>query len=153
MARARRIGAAIAVLALAGVAISGYLSAVHYAGLPLACNQAGFVNCEAVIGSRYGTIGSSGIPVAAAGIAWFAISLGLGAALVARPVRQLSWVLGAWSGLGMLAVLYLVYIEIVRIGAICAWCTAVDGLVLLTVLLAVYLVWSPPAEDESTELG
>jgi uncharacterized membrane protein len=43
----------------------------------------------------------------------------------------------AWSAIGILTVLYLVFIEIVRLGAICLWCTAAHVLVLATFLIAV----------------
>jgi uncharacterized membrane protein len=139
----RWIGAVVAIFALAGIAISVYLTEVHYAGIPLACSQTGFVNCDAVIGSRYGTIGSTGIPVAAAGIGWFAVSAALAVGLLLKPeVRSLPWLLATWSGLAMVVVLYLVFVEVVTLGAVCAWCTSAHVLVLLTLLLAIYEIGS-----------
>jgi uncharacterized membrane protein len=50
--------------------------------------------------------------------------------------------LGAVS---LVTVLYLMYIEIVRLHAICEWCTAVHALTLLTFLVALYRVQQFPA--------
>ena len=43
----------------------------------------------------------------------------------------------AWALLGLLTILYLVYVEIVRLRTICAWCTGFHVLVLLTFLVTV----------------
>lgn len=120
----------LAVLAsLAGLAISIYLTVVHYSTIPLACPVGGVVNCEQVLTSRYAVIGDSGVPTAAAGIVWFTVSAAL--ALLRRRRALL-----AWSSIGLLTVLFLVYVEIVRLGAVCVWCTAAHVMVLLIFLIA-----------------
>ena len=120
----------LAVLAsLAGLAISIYLTVVHYTTVPLACPVSGVINCEQVLTSRYGVIGDSGVPISAAGIVWFAVS----AALAALGRRS---VLLVWSSIGLLTALVLVYVEIVQLGAVCIWCTAAHVLVLLIFLIA-----------------
>jgi uncharacterized membrane protein len=120
----------LAVLAsLAGLAISIYLTVVHYTTVPLACPVSGVINCEQVLTSRYGVIGDSSVPTSAAGIVWFAVS----AALAALRRRR---ALLAWSSVGILTALFLVYVEIVQLGAVCIWCTAAHVLVLLIFLIA-----------------
>lgn len=120
----------LAVLAsLAGLAISVYLTVVHYSTVPLACPASAVVNCEQVLSSRYAVIGESGIPTSAAGIVWFAVS----AALVLLRRRR---ALLAWSSIGLATALFLVYVEIVRLGAVCIWCTAAHAMVLLIFLIA-----------------
>jgi uncharacterized membrane protein len=42
-----------------------------------------------------------------------------------------------WTLLGMLTVLYLVYVEVVLLRNLCAWCTVLHVLILLMFLLAV----------------
>lgn len=119
---------------LAGLGVSIYLTVVHFSSVPLACPATAQINCEQVLSSAYGVIGGSGVPTSAAGIAWFAVSALLaagrlsGRAQLARP--QL-----AWSALGLLTVLLLVYVEIVQLGAICVWCSAAHVLVLLIFLI------------------
>lgn len=122
---------------LAGVAISIYLTLVHYAGFAPACPVSGPINCEAVLSSPYGVIAGTTIPTSAAGILWFAVS----AALSLRPLGRAQ--LG-WSALGLFAVLFLVFIEIVRLGAVCLWCTAAHILVLVIFLVSLTL---QPARD------
>ena len=118
----------LAVLAsLIGLAISIYLTVVHYSTVPLACPASAVVNCEQVLSSRYAVIGDSGLPTSAAGIVWFAVSAAL--ALLRRRRALL-----AWSSIGLLTVLLLVYIEIVQLGAVCIWCTAAHAMVLLIFL-------------------
>jgi uncharacterized membrane protein len=52
----------------------------------------------------------------------------------------------------MLTVFYLVYVEIVLLHTICAWCTAVHVIVLLYLLTAVFLVsTSSDEQDANTE--
>ena len=120
---------------VAGLAVSIYLTAVHYASVPLACPATPQINCEQVLSSAYGVIGGSVVPTSAAGILWFAVSALLaagrlsGRAELARP--QL-----VWSALGLLTVLFLVYVEIVQLGAVCVWCSAAHVLVLLIFLIA-----------------
>jgi len=116
------------VASVAGLAISIYLTVVHYSTIPLACPANAVVNCEQVLSSRYAVIGDSGLPTSAAGIAWFLVSAAL--ALLRRRRALL-----AWSSIGLLTVLVLVYIEIVKLGAVCIWCTAAHAMVLLIFLV------------------
>lgn len=117
-------------LSLAGVGVSIYLTALHYSGFAPACPATGVVNCEAVLTSPYAVIAGTSVPTSAAGIAWFAIS----AVLWLRPYGRLQL---AWSAVGLATVLYLVFVEIVGLGAICLWCTAAHVLVLALLLIAV----------------
>ncbi len=121
----------VALLAsVAGIAVSIYLTVLHFAGFVPACSVSGPVNCEAVLSSPYGVIAGTSLPTSAAGILWFAVSAVLW-------TRQFGWIQLAWSAIGLLTVVYLVFIEIVRLGAICLWCTAAHFLVLVTLLVAV----------------
>ena len=125
------------VASVAGLAISIYLTVVHYSTIPLACPANVVVNCEQVLSSRYAVIGESGLPTSAAGIAWFLVSAAL--ALVRRRRALL-----AWSSIGLLTVLVLVYVEIVKLGAVCIWCTAAHAMVLLIFLIAL-----PPLQGDT----
>lgn len=114
---------------VAGLAISIYLTVVHYSTIPLACPASAVVNCEQVLSSRYAVIGGSALPTSAAGIIWFAIAAGL---VLLRRRRALL----AWSSIGLMTALFLVYVEIVQLGAVCIWCTAAHAMVLLIFLIA-----------------
>jgi uncharacterized membrane protein len=127
-----RLQLAAIAISVAGVAVSIYLTVLHNVGVVPACPVSGPVNCEVVLSSRYAVIAGTAIPTSAAGIAWFAVS----AVLWMRPPGRLQL---AWSAVGLLTVLYLVFIEIVRLGAICIWCTAAHVLVLALLMIALVL--------------
>lgn len=133
-----RVQLAGILVSLAGVGVSIYLTVLHYVGVVPACPVTGPINCDAVLSSPYAVIAGTSVPTSAAGILWFAIS----AALWLRRVGRLQV---GWSAVGLLAVLYLVFIEIVRLGAICLWCTAAHLLVLLLFLLSM-TIWSRETE-------
>ena len=119
--------------ALAGIAVSVYLTVLHYQGVVPGCPVVGPVNCDAVLSSRYAILPGTSVPTSALGIAWFAVS-------------SVLWIVGwrpaiyGWSGAGLAFVLALVFVEIVLIGAICLWCTAAHGLVLVQFLIAL-TIW------------
>jgi uncharacterized membrane protein len=103
---------AIATVALIGLAISAYLTWVHYAGIEPVCT--GISDCERVQTSSYAEL--VGIPVALLGV------LGYAAVLVSLrgPVELtalLAYLAVAFSG-------YLTWAELFRIDAICQWCVA-----------------------------
>jgi uncharacterized membrane protein len=125
-----RAQAAAVLISVAGIAVSIYLTVLHYAGVVPACPAAGSINCEAVLASPYAVVAGSSIPTSALGIAWFAVSAALWTRTTAWP--QLAWSLG-----GLAVVMALVYVEIVLVGAICLWCTAAHALVVALVLIAV----------------
>ena len=133
---------AMAVMALAGIGIAGYLTAEHYANQEPFCTTIGPINCASVLKSPYSVLPGTSIPITIPGMLWFAISgglavVGLAAIWRARPEpERLRLAQVVWSAAGMLFVLYLVWAEIVQVRAICAWCTVVHLLTLATFLLA-----------------
>lgn len=120
---------ALLAISVVGGAIAVYLTLTHFSSLPLLCTVGGPVNCVSVTHSAYSVIPGTSIPISALGIAWFAVSAGL-----ARSSLRL--VHFAWAALGVLFVLYLVFVEIVLLHQICEWCTAVHLLVLATFVVA-----------------
>ena len=123
--------------AVAGSGIAVYLTAAHAAGAPLACNTGGLVDCEAVTRSGFSVVWGSQIPITIPGLAWFVVS-GL-LAVAALSGREPGWLAPAhavWALLALAFVIYLVYAELVVINRVCAWCTVVHVLVLLTFALA-----------------
>jgi uncharacterized membrane protein len=106
-----------AVLALVGVAIAGYLTWVHYAGLEPICVGGGG-GCERVQSSRWAEL--AGVPVAVLGLAGYVAIL---ASLTLREDRgALAAAFVSLVGFGFSA--WLTYVEIVKIDAICQWCVA-----------------------------
>ena len=111
-----RLRIASGVVALAGLAISAYLTIAHYAGAAPVCAISH--GCATVQQSDYAAL--AGIPVALLGLA------GYGAILVTLLRDDESWRTAtaflALGGLGFSA--WLTYVEIWRLEAICIWCVA-----------------------------
>lgn len=127
-------------LAAAGFAVSAYLTIVHYdAHVPLACSTRGIVDCAQVVTSPQSVW--FGLPVAAFGLLWFAVALALA---LARQTPGLLRANAVWTLIGAAVVVYLVYLELLVIGRICLWCTAVHVLVLA---LLVLLALAPPPQE------
>lgn len=123
-------------LSVLGLLVSAYLTFEHYTdSATLACSSNGLMNCLKVTTSKWSEI--AGVPVAVAGLAFF-----VAMALLCAPTRfardlGLLRVVGAVAGIVM--VLWLVYVELFEVDAICLWCTAVHVITLL--LLAAVLWW------------
>ena len=143
------------ILSLIGTAMAIYLTIVHYnTHVALVCSSNGLVNCEHVLASPYASIPGSSFPVSVAGIVWSAIGAVLAAlAWLVWPEKRLVRIAELmWAAIGMLTVFYLVYVEIVILHTICAWCTAVHVTVLLYLLIAVFLVsLSTDGQEAETE--
>ena len=118
---------AIAGLALLGLAISAYLTWVHYAGIEPVCTIGG---CERVQSSDYAEL--LGIPVAVLGVVGYAAIL---ASLRARV--ELTAVLG-FVAVDFSA--YLTWAEVFKIEAICQWCVASALTSLAIAVLALSLI-------------
>jgi uncharacterized membrane protein len=146
------------VLSLLGVGIATYLTLVHYTNAPLVCSTSGLVDCARVLSSLYSVVPGTSVPITVPGLAWCVVSaalavVGLYGATGLQP-RRIYVAQFAWSLLGLLAVLYLVYIEIVRLHTICAWCTAFHVVILLMFLVTLVRVQSPlPALVSEPETG
>ena len=107
----------IGVGALLGLAVSGYLTYVHYAELNPVCVGGGKA-CEKVQNSSASVL--VGIPVAVLGLVGYAGIL-LSAAIRGEAGRLLGALL-AITGLAFS--LYLTYEELFVIHAVCQWCVA-----------------------------
>jgi uncharacterized membrane protein len=114
-------------LSLTAVAIASYLTVTHYADpAALACPDTGIVNCTLVTTSSWSVV--FGVPLAVLGLVWASAMTALSVPWSWRSGTP--WVDGARlavSGAGAAMVLYLVYVELFRIGAICLWCTAMHA--------------------------
>jgi uncharacterized membrane protein len=118
----------VAVLALVGAGIAGYLTYVHYAGIAPVCTTGG---CEKVQTSSYAEL--VGIPVALIGLVGYVLLFLT--ALVPEPEAAAIGVALAAGGLGF--ALYLLYVQLAIIDAVCIWCVASDGV--MTLLLVATL--------------
>lgn len=142
----RRLGKAIAILSLLGIAIAGYLTYVKYAHLDPICLSSG--GCEVVQSSRYATF--AGMPVPVLGLVGYVmILLSL---LIPGDIGRGVTALLAVSGFGFSA--YLTWLELARIKAICQWCIGSATVMTAVAIVASIRLWRyqpyaiPPAETE-----
>lgn len=132
------------VLALAGAAIAGYLTYVHYNIDALVCVGGG---CEVVQTSKYSEI--MGIPVAVFGLLMF---LGVATLIVIRD-RVDDWAYLANAGIivALVAALiyyaYLSYLEANVIHAWCEWCVYSSIVTLVLFLVEVYRMRQDYVDD------
>lgn len=141
---------AVLLSGLGGLAISAYLTYSHYEQVPLACTQGQVVNCAAVTHSSYSTLPGSEVPISVPGLLFFAAIATWAVLVLSRVFEKGVWAERAllfWSMAGLLFVLYLVFVEIVRLQRICEWCTAAHVLTLVIFLLALNRVGRPTAAE------
>ena len=125
-------------LSLAGLGVSIYLTIAHFnTAVSLACPATSTVNCEKVTTSPQSY--AFGIPVAVLGLAFYVFL-----AVANSPwAWRVTWPPLRWARLGsvvvgMLFVLWLIYAELFKIGAICLWCTSVHVATFLIFVLVVF---------------
>ncbi|HSY14715.1 MAG TPA: vitamin K epoxide reductase family protein [Jatrophihabitantaceae bacterium] len=136
-----RRGVTSLVVALVGLGISAYLTIEHYdTSVTLACPGTATINCVKVTTSRWSEV--AGVPVAVLGLVFFVAMVAL-CNPVAWQRRVLDRARLAGAGLGVLVALYLVWIELFRVDAICLWCTGVH---VCTVALLGAVLWSGNAQ-------
>ncbi|MHB8393591.1 MAG: vitamin K epoxide reductase family protein [Candidatus Dormibacteria bacterium] len=141
---AGRPGALLLLLyAGAGFGVAVYLTAVHYAHVPLVCSATGLIDCARVVTSPFSVVPGTSVPITVPGIGFFVVSFALALAQYLRPFHQrLRQAHFGWACLGLLAVFYLVFVELVELHNICLWCTAVHGLIILTLLTTAWRLTS-----------
>jgi uncharacterized membrane protein len=130
----RRLRLAVAGLALIGVGIAGYLLYGRHSGAALACSSGG---CETVQRSAYSEI--FGVPVAAFGLVGYLTLVASSA--IRGELARLGQALVALTAFGFST--YLLFVQILVIGALCDWCLASD--VVTTAVVGLALLRLSPA--------
>jgi uncharacterized membrane protein len=138
-------------LALVGAGIAIYLTTVHYVQAPLLCSSQGLVNCERVTSSSYSVIPGTTLPITLPGLLWFVVSAVLAIGALRQRQRWISTAQLVWGVLGMLTVLYLVYVELVILHTICAWCTAVHVIVFVSLLVMIIERYLEGTQERAAE--
>jgi uncharacterized membrane protein len=128
---ARTLKIVMLVLAVIGIALTAYLTYVHYAGIKVACVQ-GHDECEAVQTSTYSKV--AGVPVALMGLIGY-IAIFATLALPETETTRLATLALTLGGFGFSV--YLTYREVFTLEKICEWC--VSSAILLTILMCLSL--------------
>jgi vitamin-K-epoxide reductase (warfarin-sensitive) len=131
--RNRTFFLAIAVLALAGIAVSAVSLERHYAKSATAfCDFGERFNCDIVNRSEYSSV--MGIPVAAIGVLGYGVLLALATVYRSREQTPLWLLSAAAAGLGF--ALYLTYVEGYVLETWCILCLSSLGLIAGIAVLA-----------------
>jgi uncharacterized membrane protein len=124
-------------VAAVGLGVAGYLTVVHYSGGSPVCAIAH--GCATVQQSEYASL--AGVPVALLGVIGYAAILA-GLAVDTEPARMATAFL-ALAGAGFSV--WLTYVEVFTLEAICIWCVAsAVCMVALAALSAVRMVGAQP---------
>ena len=136
--RVRRISTTIAVLSVAGIAVSLLSLQHHYASSKSSyCDFGANFNCDMVNRSIYSEV--LGIPVALIGALGYSVLLILTTLYV--KTRQPPVILFAASLAGVAFALYLTYVEGFVLGVWCVLCLSSMGLILAIAALSGLLMW------------
>lgn len=136
----------MALVALIGVFVSLYLTLykLGYIGT-LACGTGG---CETVQLSKWGDF--LGLPVAAWGVGYYVVVLGLAMAGAQERFETspgLTKALLIVTGCGFAFTIWLTYLELFVIHAICRWCV---GSAVMTILLFLLALWDWKVEGRGS---
>lgn len=110
------------ILVVIGIGISGYLSYVKLTEVPMVCVAGSVFNCEVVQNSIYSRL--FGIPIAWLGLAVY-IVLGILLFTQNRSAFMREYGVMLQFGIilfGWLFSMWLVYVQFVRLQALCPWC-------------------------------
>jgi uncharacterized membrane protein len=129
--RDRVLRIALGVVATAGIAVSGYLTYVHYRPDALLCTPGG--GCETVQQSDYAEL--LGVPVALLGLLAYAAVLAL--TVLDGPRARLVTAVIALSAVGF--ALYLIVLQAFVIDAWCVWCLVNDLLIVPPLAVLAFL--------------
>jgi len=128
------------VLSGLGIYISGYLVTKRFTGGSLACTR--WAQCDVVNNSVYSQF--YGVPVSVIGLGGYVLLLALALAALCMAGRRQSHILLlsfllALGGVGFSV--YLTYLEIYVIEALCAWCVASAVVIMLLAIVEGLLAW------------
>ncbi len=136
----------ITILTLFGLGVSGYLTYTHLFGVPIYCG--GTSSCELVNSSRYAFLGP--IPVSLLGLIGYLVILALSFIPTNEDRQWPAQLIFGVALIGVMFQLYLTYVELFVLHAICYWCVASQILILLIFILSLPRS-RPVAEEDDTE--
>jgi len=133
----------LVLISLIGFVDSAYLLAQHYSEQPVVCEIGGrsFGDCNDVLTSKYATV--AGIPVALGGSLYYFVVLILASLLLTANSRLLLLkLIILCTGVGFLASLWFVYLQLFVINAICIYCMVSAVSTTTLFLLGIYTLRS-----------
>lgn len=145
------------VLGIGGLAVAAYLTLVHYRSNLLVCTSGG---CHTVQNSPYAEI--RGFPVAALGLAMYIVLTAMIGFRRSHPEsdQTLTMAIFGLALIGAVFTIYLTYLELFVIHAICQWCVAFAIITWALVVVEGVRLWRSPqpsfdfdGEEDDIELA
>jgi len=133
-----RYGLALTVLAAIGLAIASYLLTARVLGEAPACGPV--KGCETVAASEYATV--AGLPVALFGVVFSLVLVGACLVWWRRADRRALYLAYGLGLAGIIAVVYLTYLELFVIEAICVWCVSYAITIVAGWVVVAVAAWS-----------
>ncbi|RME82722.1 MAG: vitamin K epoxide reductase [Caldilineae bacterium] len=130
---------ALPLLCLVGLGIAAYLSFVETTGSEAICGPVG--NCNAVQSSPYARLFGV-VPVGVLGMVGYVVLLAAWVLLRrgrAEWVEEVAWLAPVLAFFGVIFSIYLTYLELFVLGAVCMWC--VSSAVIMTLILLGFVHW------------
>jgi uncharacterized membrane protein len=127
---------------LIGLAVSAYAIYVHNivaAGGQSACGISATVNCDAVIGSKYGVL--LGLPLGVWGMAYFAVMMLTAVTDSTTPPRIAVLMRSLVAAAGFITVLGLAYISYIIIKVTCPVCMTIHVIITIVFLYSIFEMW------------
>ena len=141
-----RMGAAL--MSLIGLFVSAYLYLYKIGRIgTLACGTGG---CETVQTSQWSRF--AGVEVALIGVVGYALLLGVALAALRPALAERRWpasLLSALAGAGVLFTVYLTYLELFVIHAVCRWCVGSAVIIVSVLVLALLALRRTPEPQAS----
>jgi uncharacterized membrane protein len=141
------------VLSVFGLGVSIYLTIAHYTSSSiLACSDKGVINCGLVTTSPESKVFGV-LPVAVLGLAFYIFMTAINTPFAWRsPRREIALARLGSTIVGVGFILYLIYVELFQVDAICLWCTSVHvaTFALFVVIVLTAAAWGlVPTKDPS----
>lgn len=140
-------------LGLAGLTVSAYAIQVHnvvMAGGQSACGVSATVNCDAVIGSKYGVF--LGLPLGVWGMAYFALMMLTSITDPTTPPRIAVLMRSMVAAAGFVMVLGLAFISYIIIKVTCPVCMTIHGIITVVFLYSMYEMWQSRHNEKLTKV-
>lgn len=128
--------AAILALAFMGIADAWYLAQAALTDTPLICGVDVIDGCNTVAQSEYSRL--LGVPLGLYGVGFYVAVFVLAAVALTVPARAIQRLMVAVGGLGLLASVYFLYLQVFVINAVCIYCV---GSFVISTLLFGAILW------------
>jgi uncharacterized membrane protein len=129
-----------------GFGIATYLTVSHWGGEPIAC--AGVGDCNFVNSSRYASV--AGVPISLLGAVLYLVMAALALLWVVLGDDRLPVLYWGTALAGTGYALYLTYVEVAILRAICPWCVASAIILAVCLVLSSWAVFAGKRSEPSS---